>query len=670
MQEGHLSDGCNPLVAPRAGIGPLPIELAVGRTPSLKEPRWLQGRLFWLEQRPQEQGRTTLLVRQRPDAEAMELTPGTWNLRSRVHDYGGGVHALGELNAASNDPAARSGPLAVFVHDGDRCLWRLDLGPTLDGGPGEADGQAPPEPRRLTQPGARAFADGLIDGARQRWIGVMEEGGRDQLVAVDLAGGEPVVLHTPADFCGYATLSPSGRALAWVEWQQPFMPWERSQLWLGRFDRFGALVDARVIAGSGAGDGPPVSVFQPLWLPNGDLVVANDRSGWWNLERLAVADRLDGGSTSWQPLLPMEAEFALPQWVYGMATTAWDGEQLVAAACRQGRWELGRIALPKATGSSGRWQPLELPFDDLADVVAEGGRLACIASGPTAGQGLLELELATGHWSHSPVAAMALPPELISRPEPLWFAGHGGQATHAWYHPPLGGAHGGTPLLVKGHSGPTAMARTGLNPMIPFWTSRGWGVVDVNYGGSTGFGRAYRERLNGQWGVVDVADCAAAAMALVAAGNADPERIAIEGGSAAGFTVLAALCFTDVFRAGACRYAVADLAAMAIGTHRFEARYLDGLVGPWPAARTLYAQRSPLEHASLIRCPVVFFQGLEDKVVPPEQTERMATALRANGIEAEMHLFPEEGHGFRSGAVQSQVLEATEAFFRRHLALP
>ncbi|MGB7564942.1 MAG: hypothetical protein WBM08_09340, partial [Prochlorococcaceae cyanobacterium] len=345
MPEGHLSDGRNPLAAPRAGIGPLPIELAVGRTPALKEPRWLQGRLFWLEQRPQEQGRTTLLVRQRPDGEVMELTPGPWNLRSRVHDYGGGVYALGELNAASNDPAALPWPLVVFVHDGDRCLWRLDLGPTLNGGPGEADGQAAVEPRRLTQPGARAFADGLIDGARQRWIGVMEAGGRDQLVTVDLAGGEPVVLHAPADFCGYAALSPSGRELVWVEWQQPFMPWERSQLWLGRFDRFGALVNARVIAGSGAGDGQPVSVFQPLWLPNGDLVVANDRSGWWNLERLAgadrleAADRLEGGSSSWQPLLPMEAEFAMPQWVYGMATTAWDGEQLVAAACRQGRWE-------------------------------------------------------------------------------------------------------------------------------------------------------------------------------------------------------------------------------------------------------------------------------------------------------------------------------------------
>ena len=213
------------------------------------------------------------------------------------------------------------------------------------------------------------------------------------------------------------------------------------------------------------------------------------------------------------------------------------------------------------------------------------------------------------------------------------------------------------------------MARTALNLAIQFWTTRGWGVVDVNYGGSTGFGRAYRQRLAGQWGVVDVADCAAAAQALVAAGRADPDRIAIEGGSAGGFTTLAALCFTDVFRAGASRYGVADPSALASESHRFEARYLDGLIGPWPEARATYEARSPLAHASEIRCPVIFFQGLDDKVVPPEQTDRMAAALEANAIPVEVHRFPQEGHGFRDGATLVRVLEATEAFFRRHFNL-
>jgi len=562
-----------------------------------------------------------------------------------VHEYGGGVYAL-----EGND--------LVFVDDGDRCLWHLNLGGA---------------PQRLTPPGPRAFADGLIDGPRRRWLGVMEADGRDQLVAVPLAGGEPQRLHQPADFCGYAALSPDGRQLAWVEWQQPFMPWQRSQLWLAAVTEGGALEGARPVAGSGPDTADTdthtntaaISVFQPLWISATELVVASDASGWWNLQRL------DTASGAWQALLPLEAEFAMPQWVYGMRTTAWDGQQLIAAACREGAWQLGRVHLtPERVGTPAAWQPLDQPFDDLAGLSADTGKLVAIASNPTSPQGLLELELATGTWRHTPVAPCPLPLEAISPPEPLWFAGHGGARTHAWYYPPAGGAHPDAPLLVKGHSGPTSMAPRGLSLAIQFWTSRGWGVVDVNYGGSTGFGRAYRERLDGQWGVVDEADCAAAAAALVAAERADPRRIAIEGGSAAGFTVLAALCGGGVFRAGACRYAVADLEGMVRHTHRFEAGYLDGLVGPWPEDGATYRERSPLLHADRIAVPVIFFQGLEDGVVPPDQTERMALALGERGLPVEVHLFPGEGHGFRDRAVQQRVLEATEAFFRRHLNLP
>jgi dienelactone hydrolase len=568
--------------------------------------------------------------------------------------------------------------VVVWVDDGDRCLWRLDL-PPLETGAAAAPTASPqtmaaPEPRRLTEPDPeRRFADGLIDPARGRWIGVLESGEQEALVSVPLAGGEPQLLRQPADFCGYAVLSPSGSHLAWIEWQRPAMPWERSQLWLGRLTPEGSLTDCRPIAGSMPGDGPAVSVFQPLWIPRegqpADLVVSCDRNGWWNLERLEAAEALVAGEEpAWQPLLPLQAEFGMPQWVYGMATTAWDGEALVAAACFEGRWHLGRLVV--AGGGAFRWQPYDLRFDDLAAVVAERGRLVAIAASPSDPAGLLELDTASGRWRHTPAAASPLAAAAISHPEPLWFEGHGGRPTQAWYYPPRSGSHPGAPLLVKGHSGPTGMARTGLNLAIQFWTSRGWGVVDVNYGGSTGFGRAYRERLDGQWGVVDGADCAAAAAALVAAGRADSRRIAIEGGSAAGFTVLAALCGGAVFRAGACRYAVADLEGMARHTHRFEARYFDGLVGPWPEAAATYRERSPLLHADRIRVPVIFFQGLEDAVVPPDQTERMALALGERGIPVEVHLFPGEGHGFRDRAVQQRVLEATEAFFRRHLDLP
>ena len=489
----------------------------------------------------------------------------------------------------------------------------------------------------------------------------MEAQGRDHLVALPLAGGEPIALHEPVDFCGYASLSPDGHWLAWVEWQQPCMPWERSQLWLARVGPSGDLEQARPIAGSSPAQAQ--SVFQPLWITTkaGEpaLVVACDASGWWNLQRF------DPNSGQGQPLLEMAAEFAMPQWVYGMRTTAWDGEQLVAAACSQGQWQLGLVA----TEGPSHWQPIGQPFTDLAGLSAEAGRLVCVASNPTTPSGLLELEIASGLWQHTPAAPSPLDPAAISQPQQLWFPGHGERPTQAWYYPPCNGGNPEAPLLVKGHSGPTGMARTGLSLGIQFWTSRGWGVVDVNYGGSTGFGRAYRERLDGQWGVVDVADCAAAAQAVVDRGWASPTRIAIEGGSAGGFTALAALCFTDVFRAGASRYGVADLGALARETHRFEARYLDGLIGPWPAAQATYAARSPLQHAEQIRCPVIFFQGLDDNVVPPAQTEAMAEALRSQAIPVEVHLFAGEGHGFKSSDTQIQVLESTEAFFAKHFGL-
>ena len=712
---------------------PIKAAQVVGATPAWSEPRLSGGRLFWLERSPLQGGRSRLRMRPCDDLSATapaarDLSPAGADLRSRIHSYGGGSFAVGSDAAGST---------VVWVDDSDRCLWRLDLPPLAGLAAERADGPASDRgaddradrddrggaplgsPLRLTEPNpAWRFADGLIDRAGGRWIGVLEQGEQEALVSVPLAGGAPQLLRQPADFCGYAVLSPAGSHLAWVEWQRPAMPWERSQLWLGRLNAAGELADCRPIGGSAAGAtageaagatageaageaaGEPVgeatgeavgeatglSVFQPLWVPQpgrpADLVVACDRSGWWNLERLAAAEALAMPEPSaWQPLLPLEAEFGMPQWVYGMATTAWDGEGLVAAACFSGRWRLGRLTpAPAAAGvpraadpplpAAGlQWSELDLPFDDLAALAADHGRLVLLAASPSEPAGLLEVDRASGRWRHTPAAPCPLDAAAISRPEPLWFSGYGGLPTQAWYYPPSGGGQASAPLLVKGHSGPTGMARTGLNLTIQYWTSRGWGVVDVNYGGSTGFGKAYRQRLDRHWGIVDVADCAAAAEAVVAAGLADPQRIAIEGGSAAGFTVLAALCGSDRFRAGACRYAVADLEGMAQHTHRFEAGYLDSLLGPWPAAAAQYRERSPLLHADRIQAPVIFFQGLDDQVVPPQQTERMALALGERGIPVEVHLFPGEGHGFRDSGVQERVLEATEAFFRRHFKL-
>ena len=631
------------------GAVPLSAQHAVGRLPGLKEPSLVSGPdatlwLIWLEQRPQERGRTTALIRRFGDSEAtpQELTPAPCNLRSRVHDYGGGVLAT----AVEQDKL-----ILTWIEQG--CLWRQDWHlpqtSTIHPTPQAAA-------QRLSREGDWELADGVLDLPRQRWIGIREINGRDELVTLELNAKDqtPLLLHQPTDFAGYGCLSPDGQRFAWVEWQQPAMPWDSSSLWCAEFSDTGGLLRSRQLAG---GDG--VSVFQPQWLPDGQLLVAEDSTGWWNLMLQPSAD------DAWERPWPMAAETAMPQWIYGMSTTAWDGERLIAAVCSRGAWSLQRLDL------DGTVQPLSQPFDDLAGLSACHGRAVAVASNSTSVAGLLELDLrpATPLWSHSPAIEAPLPVEAISVAEPLWFNGHQGERTHAWYYPPSGNPPGAAPLLVKSHSGPTAMARRGLSLAIQYWTSRGWGVVDVNYGGSTGFGRDYRERLNGCWGVVDVADCAAAAQALIEAGRANPGKIAIEGGSAGGFTTLAALCFTKVFRAGACRYAVCDLTAMAEDTHRFEARYVDGLVGEWPATRSLYEQRSPLLHADQIRCPVLFFQGLQDKVVPPEQTERMAEALRSNGIPVEVRLFKDEGHGFRNQATQIEVLEETEAFFRRELGL-
>ena len=635
---------------------PLHADVAVGRLPGLKDPQLLEGPdqqiwLLWLEQRPQENGRTTALLRPfaAPDRSPTELTPAPINLRSRVHDYGGGV-----LCAASDGDAL----LLVWIQE--RTLWQqqwqwprgLDQAPT----PLAA-------PLRLTAPGAWDLADGLLDLPRRRWIGIREIDGSDQqaavdqLVTVDLdsTDQQPKRLHQPADFAGYTCLSKDGGRLAWLEWQQPAMPWDSSQLWCAEITADGALIAPQPIAG-----GTGISVFQPQWLPDGSLVVAEDSSGWWNL-MLQPA-----GATSWQKPWPMAAETAMPQWIYGMRTTAWDGQRLLAAICQDGVWSLKRLGL------DGSVESIDQPFDDLAGLQALKGCATAVASNSTAMAGLLELDLRGSdaiRWLHSPAVECPMPVDAISVGEPIWFNGHNHQRTHAWYYPPVGDHPSPAPLLVKSHSGPTAMARRGLSLAIQYWTSRGWGVVDVNYGGSTGFGRSYRERLNRGWGVVDVADCAAAAQALIDSGDAHPEQIAIEGGSAGGFTTLAALCFTSLFRVGACRYAVCDLTAMAEDTHRFEARYLDSLVGEWPAERAIYLARSPQHHAARISCPVLFFQGLNDKVVPPEQTERMAAALRANGIPVELRLFAEEGHGFRNQTTQIEVLEETERFFRAQLKL-
>lgn len=642
-------------------LEPISAKIALGLSPALKEPRLIGDWVLWLEQRPLEGGRITALVRPwaRSSHPGQELTPAPINLRTRVHDYGGGA-----LSASSDGDQL----WLAWIDDSDQgCLWtRCWRGlehPNL-----EQESWLEPSCAaiRLSQLGEPPLADGLIDLKRQRWLGVMEANGRDSLVsfALNHEHQQASTLHQPEDFAGYLTLSSQGDQLAWVEWQQPCMPWDASQLWWSELDEAGNCTSPICIAGSTPEAHQQISVFQPQWLPDQTLVVAEDSSGWWNL--MVTGPEICPEQPKWRRPWPMKAETAMPQWVYGMSTTSWDGQSLVAAVCEQGHWQLKRLLC------DGQVIDIKQPFDDLSGLKAQSGRAVAIASNPSTGAGLLQVDLNSETWSHQPAYESVLEEKNIVRAEPFWFEGWQKQPTHAWYYKPLSCSsqhQHPTPLLVRSHSGPTSMAQPGLNLGIQFWTARGWAVVDVNYGGSTGFGRAYRERLLENWGLADVSDCEAAAQALIHTGKAHPDKIAIEGGSAGGFTTLASLCFSDLFCVGACRYAVSDLSSMAQDTHRFEARYLDGLVGPWPDQRQRYEQRSPLLHANQIKCPVIFFQGLQDKVVPPEQTERMAAALRRNNIPVEVHTFANEGHGFRNSQVKIQVLEATERFFRTHLNL-
>ncbi len=631
-------------------------ELALGETSFFKEPRILGKWVLWLEQRPQEGGRTTALIRPwgRIDLAAQELTPFPINLRTRLHGYGGGV-----LTAK----CLKTKLLLSWVDDSDGCLWlQVWEDSYFCKDPITPYWRSIHSPLCLSETGNYTLSDGIIDLFRNRWIGLMEKDSNDYIVSfsLNIENQLPSLIYQPIDFAGYLTLSPDSNQLAWIEWQQPSMPWESSQLWWGTFNEEGMISNIKQLAGSFSKDQVQKSVFQPVWLPSGELLVAEDSSGWWNLMMLEQPIQSQS-SPIWKRLWPMEAEFGMPQWICGMSTIASAGKKIVAISCLNGYWSINLLA------RDGSISKVDQPFNDLSGLHAASGRIVAIASNSTKESGLLEVDLTDGSWLHTSSRASVLDENQISVPKPFWFKGFKGSLTHSWFYPPAHWDGLPAPLLVKIHSGPTGMATTGLNLGIQFWTSRGWGVVDVNYGGSTGFGRLYRERLKRGWGEVDVNDCVAAVKTLVAKGKVDRRYIAIEGGSAGGFTALACLCFTDIFKVASCRYPVTDLIGMKEKTHRFEEGYLDHLVGIWPEERQIYKKRSPLHYVEQIKCPVILFQGLKDKVVLPDQTELMAMELRKNNIPVELHTFPNESHGFKDRNVKIKTLEATEKFFNKHL---
>jgi dipeptidyl aminopeptidase/acylaminoacyl peptidase len=597
--------------------------------------------IYWTESRPGEGGRN-VLVRHGRDGGRVDVTPAPFNVRSRVHEYGGGSVTVHR-------------GIAYFTNFADQRLYRL--------APGAAPEPLTPEAEEGTR---WRYADGVIDIARQRWIGVREthEAGRvdNAVVAVDLVRpGAGQALAEGCDFYAAPRPSPDGRQLAWVQWNHPNMPWVGTELWLAELAADGALGPRRLVAG-----GADESISQPQWSPDGVLHFISDRSGWWNLYRL-------GGDGAVRPLCPRDADFCPAQWVLGQSSYAFLSAGQIVCSYGEG----AGTALARLDIAAGRMMPLALPYCEFGSVKATAGKVAngriVCGAGSAAGPGAIVVidpdTCAVEVLRQS--SAAAADPELqryFTAARQIAFpAGDGLTAFANFYSPhnPDFTAPAGEkpPLVVKCHGGPTSSASSSLSLGIQYWTSRGIAVIDVDYGGSTGYGRAYRERLKGRWGVVDVDDCVNAARHVCAEGLADAGRAVITGGSAGGYTVLAALAQRDFFKGGASYYGISDVAALARDTHKFESRYLDWLIGPYPERADLYAERSPLTHADGLNSPVIFFQGAEDRVVPPNQTEMMVDALRRRSIPCGYLLFAGEQHGFRRAENIKRALDAELYFY-------
>jgi dipeptidyl aminopeptidase/acylaminoacyl peptidase len=616
--------------------------------------------VYWLESRPQEGGRS-VIVRRSADGTVADITPpapaaggDAFNVRTRVHEYGGGAYLV------------RDGVI-YFCNDADQRLYRQERG--------TASTAITPEP---AQPKGLRYADGVIDTGRRRMIWVREDHTASQaepvntLVEIPLDTAKPQrVLQSGRDFYAAPRISPDGRKLAWLEWDHPNMPWIGCELCVAEIAADGSVGRKRLVAG-----GDDESIFQPEWSPDGVLYFISDRSQdslggrWWNLFR--VSGDLLAGALPLEPVYPLRAEFGRPQWNFRMSTYAFDSAKgLICSYAQDGVHRISAVD-PASLQAS----PIGTQYEDISSVRAIDGRVYFRGGSPTSPPAVVELELASGRAN---VLKLSTAQDVeayrgyLSVPESVTFDTDNGLRAFGLFYPPrnaLFAAPAGQlpPLIVHCHGGPTAAASPTLSWGTQYWTSRGFAVLDVNYGGSTGYGREFRLRLQGNWGIVDVADCVNGARYLAEARQVvDPDRWAISGASAGGYTTLAALTFRKEFKTGASYYGVSDLEALAKDTHKFESRYLDGLIGPYPQRKDLYQSRSPLHSARLLSAPVAFFQGAEDKVVPPQQAEEMVEALRRRRIPFLYLLFDGEQHGFRRADNIKRALDAELYFYATFL---
>ncbi len=589
------------------------------------------GDVYWSETRPTEGGRS-VVVRREADGRTEDVTPPPFNARNRVHEYGGGAFTVAD-------------GIVYFSNFADQRLYACR----------SASGPAP-----LTPEADRRYGDGVVDGRLGRIICVMEDHtahdreAANTLAAIPLSGGEAQVLTSGRDFYSSPRLNPDASRLAWLSWSHPNMPWDGCELWVADLAGDGSLAGPQRVAGAAA-----ESIFQPEWSPDGTLYFVSDRTGWWNLYRWT------GGRI--EPLCDMHAEFGMPQWVLGMSTYGFESaDRIICTYHGANGWRLASVDT-----ASSRLEDIDTPFSSISSLRCTSSGALFVGGSATESASLVSLDTSAGQVTVLRRSSRAsVEPGYISEPEAIEFRTEDGLSARAFFYPPRNRDYEGPsgerpPLLVVSHGGPTGSTSSRLSLSVQYWTSRGFAVLDVNYGGSTGYGRAYRERLNGKWGIVDVDDCVNGALYLVDRGDVDRRRLAIKGGSAGGYTTLSALTFRDVFKAGASYYGIGDLEAMAKDTHKFESRYLDGLVAPYPEGREIYKARSPIYFTDRLSCPVILFQGLEDRIVPPNQAESMVAALRAKGLGVAYVPFEGEQHGFRRSENIKRSLDAELYFYSR-----
>jgi len=614
---------------------PITADLIVAGTIGLGQICLDDGDIYWTELRPTEGGRN-VLVRRSPDGGVQDVTPAPLNVRTRVHEYGGGAYWVQDGTV-------------YFVHFADQRLYRQTAGET-----------AVP----ITPEGKWRYADGVVDQERNRLICVREDHTGEgepvnAIVALALDGSQSQqVLASGCDFYSSPRLSPDGRFLAWLSWNHPDMPWDGTELWLAAIQPDGTPATPTKIAGNRT-----ESVVQPQWSPDGVLYFVSDRTGWWNLYRW---------TGKMEPLCPMAGEFASPHWVFGTSNYAFvGGDRLICTYTQDGISYLASLDTRRR-----ELQAIATPYTEIGGIRAAGETVVMLAGSATTPTAIVQYDLTTGEFvTLQPSSSLEIDPGYLSQPQAIAFPTTNGLTAYGFFYPPQNQDFRAPeserpPLLVKSHGGPTAATSTAFNLKIQYWTSRGFAVLDVNYGGSTGYGRAYRERLKGNWGVVDVDDCANGAKFLAESAQVDGDRLVIAGGSAGGYTTLCALIFRDVFKAGASYYGVSDLEALATDTHKFESRYLDSLIGAYPQEQSLYVERSPIHACDRLNCPVIFFQGKEDQIVPPNQAERMVEVLRQKKLPVAYILYPGEQHGFRKAENIKRTLDGEFYFYSQVFGFP